>query len=78
MVLNHGHANNNYSFYGAGPYGYGSGNAYQYPSNDGYGYGNGSGNYYNGFSTYGNLGQSYAPSYSPFGFGVYSTFNNGW
>ena len=74
----YGYGNYGYSSYGNGPYGYGAGNAYQPFSNGGYGNGYGNSDYYNGYGNSGYYGQTYAPVYSPFGFGVYSAFNNGW
>lgn len=65
----HGPRTQSYSAYGNGPYGYGMRNNYQFQSNGGYGYGNG--NYYNGYGNSGYYNQYYAPSYSPYGFGVY-------
>lgn len=62
-----------YSGYGNGPYGYGSPNHYQYRSRGLYGYGDTY--YYNrrGYSGY--YDQTYAPVYSPIGFGVYNSYS---
>jgi hypothetical protein len=51
-----------YSAYGYGPYGYG----------------NAQGKNYNYYGNAGNYGEGAPPSYSPYGFGGYSRFTNGW
>jgi hypothetical protein len=67
-------ANYRYSNYGNGPYGYDSRNSRMYPAYGGYNYGNTA--YYNGYGYSGGYQQDYAPIYTPFGFGVYSSY--GW
>ena len=68
--FNYGPRTHAYSAYGNGPYGYGSQRVYQYHSNGGYSYGNGA--YYDGYGNSGYYQQPYyAPTYRPYGFGVY-------
>lgn len=67
--FNYGPRTHAHSAYGNGPYGYGSQRVYQYHSNGGYSYGNGA--YYDGYGNSGYYQQPYAPTYRPYGFGVY-------
>lgn len=66
------------SYYGYGDdaYGYGPGNSYQSPYSNGNLYGSQS--YYNGYGHSGYSNQYYTPSYSPYGVGFYTGFDNAW
>jgi hypothetical protein len=80
------YGNNGYSAYGNGPYGnnyYNYGNTGLFPSNGVYGnYDDSYGTYYGGYGTsyydHGNNGIYIGSPYSPFGLGIYGSFNNGW
>ena len=84
---NNGYGQGSYGGYGQGyntngpgfSGGYGNGNgSYGYSGygNGSYGYGNAG--YYDPYGNYGYYGPAYAPAFSPFGFGIYSSFTNGW
>ena len=59
---------NNYPTYGFGAYGYGNSGSGNYNV-----YGNA-----NGYGNTGNSGQGFSSFYSPYGWGTYSRFSNGW
>ena len=76
---------NNYPSYGFGPYGYGytSPEVYNNAGNNNFNAGTNNFNYNrtNEFNNYGNAqnsGQGFNNFYSPYGWGTYSRFTNGW
>jgi hypothetical protein len=86
---NNGYGQGSYGGYGQGynsngpgfSGGYGNGNgSYGYSGygNGPYGYGYRDASYYDRYGNYGYYGPEYSPVYSPFGFGIYSSFTNGW
>ena len=86
---NSGYGQGSYGGYGQGNHangpgfsgGYGNGNgSYGYSGygNGPYGYGDTDASYYDRYGAYGYYGPAYSPVYSPYGFGIYSSFTNGW
>ena len=86
---NNGYGQGSYGGYGQGNHangpgfsgGYGNGNgSYGYSGygNGPYGYGDTEAGYYDRSGAYGYYGPAYSPVFSPYGFGIYSSFTNGW